>query len=172
MDKSGIKHILGNVVLRVAIYLIVCILASNVLSDQLNSIRNEVYGIGNYVNLDFVSNMLTVMNLVFLLIVILFCTFTKKSLYTQASRNDVKLKEYIRFELILELSITLGYVLLSSLLIILIDDNVIKSGLIVPIYIMFRLTENFFVSTVISLLVYSFVIVSIILIPKLIKHKR
>ena len=59
---SKIKHISIMAIKRVLIYLALSVWGWSVCFDQINSIRNEVYGIGNYLNIKACSGMLMILN--------------------------------------------------------------------------------------------------------------
>ena len=59
---SKIKHISIMAIKRVLIYLVLSVWGWSVCFDQINSIRDEVYGIGNYLNIKACSGMLLILN--------------------------------------------------------------------------------------------------------------
>ena len=81
-NKTKLKYISQTVLKRLLIYLAVSFLGYGVLASEITSIRNDVYGIGNYINTRAVTGMLIALNIIFLFIYILFLFFTKKHLYT------------------------------------------------------------------------------------------
>ena len=93
---SKIKHI-GIVVLkRVLIYLALSVLGWSMCFDQINSIRNEVYGIGNYLNIKACSGMLMILNGIFLAFLVLFLFQTRKLLYKSGNRSSKNFKDYVK----------------------------------------------------------------------------
>lgn len=162
---TKIKYISIISVKRILIYLAISILGWSVLYDQTTSIRNKVYGIGNYIDLGFISGMLAVCNVVFFMIFIIFLLKTRRHLYKSENRNSEKLKEYVKFETILEISITLGYVLITSVASIFISDFCIIGGLIVPVYCIYFLLQNIFVAAMVTVVVYLLLIFIILVLP-------
>ena len=170
---SKIKHI-GIVVLkRVLIYLVLSVWGWSVCFVQINSIRNEVYGIGNYLNIKACSGMLMILNGIFLAFLVLFLFQTRKLLYKSGNRSSENFKDYVKFETVLEISVTLGYVLITAVVSFFVKDNCIIVGLIVPIYCIYYLTHNIIVAIVATSVVYLILIFVFLALPYfLIKRKQ
>lgn len=168
---NKIKHI-GIVVLkRVLIYLILSAWGWSMCFNEANSIRNEVYGIGNYLNFKFCSGILLVLNGIFLAFLVLFLFQTRKLLYKSGNRSSDNFKDYVRFETILEISITLGYVLITSIVSFFVSDNCIIAGLVVPVYFVYYLTHSIVTAIIITSAVYLILIFAFLVLPYL-KLKR
>lgn len=165
LNATKAKYIGILCVKRLLIYLAVSTVACSMIFDEMNSMRNQVYGIGNYVNSGFVSGMLIVANIIFIIIFIMFLFKMRKHLYKLGNSNTDKLKEYVKFETILEISITLGYVLVTSFATIFIDNYCITGGLIVPIYCMFAIFENIIIAVLLSVLLYLILIFAFLVVP-------
>lgn len=168
---SKIKHISIMAIKRVLIYLVLSVLGWSMCFDQINSIRNEVYGIGNYLNIKACSGMLMILNGIFLAFLVLFLFQTRKLLYKSGNRSSENFKDYVKFETILEISVTLGYVLLTAVISFFVKDNCITAGLIVPIYCIYYLTHNIIVAIVATSVVYLILIFVFLALPY-IKLKR
>ena len=146
-NKTKLKYITQTVLKRFLIYLALSFLGYGVLASEITSIRNDVYGIGSYINTRAVTGMLIALNIIFLFIYILFLFFTKKHLYTVENIKSGKLKEYVRFEVALELAITLGYIIISAIASIFVTNASILAGLLVPVYCLYYFMRNVFVAT-------------------------
>ena len=154
-NKIKLKYITQTVLKRLLIYLIVSSLGCGIIVSEINSIRNDVYGIGNYINTRAVTGMLIALDVVFFFIYVLFLFFTKKHLYTDENIKSGNLKEYVRFEVILELAITLGYIIFSAIASIFIKDAIVLAGLLVPVYCLYYIMRHFFaaVATTVAIVV-------------------
>ena len=173
VEMTKAKYIASTVVKRLFMYIIVSVLGIGVVVSQTEGIRNDLYGIGDYINVDAVTGMISALNVVFLFIFVLFLFATKKHLYTKENKKSEYFREYLKFETILELAVTLGYVVVSVLISVFVKDLSIVAGLVVPVYFMYFLTENLFVGTVLTSLVYIVLIFFILVWPyvKQIKHE-
>ena len=172
MTKSYVaKHVIISVLARIAIFLVISFEGANILFDQYDSIRNEIYGIGNYVNVRFVSNMMLVLNAVFLIAIVISCFMTRRTLYTKENVESPELKKYVRFELILESATSLGYVILTTVIASFIDNKFVKTAMLVPKYVLYYITENYIIATILSIVIYAIVIFIILGIPYL-KNKK
>lgn len=172
MTKSYVaKHVIISVLARIAIFLVISFEGANILFDQYDSIRNEIYGIGNYVNVRFVSNMMLVLNAVFLIAIVISCLMTRRTLYTKENVESPELKKYVRFELILESAASLGYVILTTVIASFIDNKFVKTAMLVPKYVLYYITENYIIATILSIVIYAIVIFIMLGIPYL-KNKK
>lgn len=172
MTKSYVaKHIIISILARIAIFLVISFEGANILFDQYDSIRNDVYGIGNYVNIRFVSNMMLILNAVFLIAIVISCFMTRRTLYTKENVESPEFKKYVRFELILESAASLGYVLLTTVIASFVDSRFIKTAMLVPKYAFYYITENNIIATILSIAIYAVVILFILALPYL-KNKR
>ncbi len=172
MTKSYVaKHVIISVLARIAIFLVISFEGANILFDQYDSIRNEIYGIGNYVNVRFVSNMMLVLNAVFFIAIVISCLMTRRTLYTKENVESPEFKKYVRFELILESAASLGYVILTTVIASFIDNKFVKTAMLVPKYVLYYITENYIIATILSIVIYAIVIFIILGIPYL-KNKK
>lgn len=172
MTKSYVaKHVIISVLARIAIFLVISFEGANILFDQYDSIRNEIYGIGNYVNVRFVSNMMLVLNAVFLIAIVISCFMTRRTLYTKENVESPEFKKYVRFELILESATSLGYVILTTVIASFIDNKFVKTAMLVPKYVLYYITENYIIATILSIVIYAIVIFIMLGIPYL-KNKK
>ena len=172
MTKSYVaKHVIISVLARIAIFLVISFEGANILFDQYDSIRNDVYGIGNYVNIRFVSNMMLILNAVFLIAIVISCFMTRRTLYTKENVESPELKKYVRFELILESAASLGYVILTTVIASFIDNKFVKTAMLVPKYVLYYITENYIIATILSIVIYAIVIFIMLGIPYL-KNKK
>lgn len=160
-----IKYISIMVLKRVLIYLALSAGGWYVLFFGTNNERNTIYGIGNYINASEISGMLALINCIFLILFFIFLLQTKKVIYKSGVKNSEELKEYVIFETILEASITLGYVLITSVISFFISDYCIVAGLIVPVYCAYYITHNIFAAISVTLIVYIALIFVIIVLP-------
>ena len=168
-EMTKTKYIASTIMTRLFMYIIVSMLGIGVVVSQTEGIRNDLYGIGDYINVDAVTGMMSALNVVFLFIFVLFLLATRKNLYTKENKKSKHLKEYVKFETILELALTLGYVVVSVIISIFVNDLSIVAGLVVPVYFMYFLTGNLFVGTVLTSLVY-IVLIFFILVWPLVKQ--
>ena len=172
MTKSYVaKHVIISVLARIAIFLVISFEGANILFDQYDSIRNDVYGIGNYVNIRFVSNMMLILNAVFLIAIVISCFMTRRTLYTKENVESPEFKKYVRFELILESAASLGYVILTTVIASFIDNKFVKTAMLVPKYVLYYITENYIIATILSIVIYAIVIFIMLGIPYL-KNKK
>lgn len=159
------KYIASTIITRLFMYIIVSVLGIGVVVSQTEGIRNDLYGIGDYINVDAVTGMMSALNVVFLFIFVLFLFATRKHLYTKENKKSKYLKEFVKFETILEVVITLGYVIVSVIVSVFVNDISIVAGLVTPVYFMYFLTQNLFVGTVLASLMYIALIFVILVWP-------
>jgi len=171
--KELTKYVGMTLITRFLMYIVVSVLGFSVVHSETVSIRNELYGIGDYINVDAVTGMLSALNVVFLFILVLFLFATKKHLYTKANIKSEYFSEYVKFEAIVELSVTLGYVVISAIASVFVKDLCVVAGLVVPVYFLYFLTENLFVATVLTSIAYIALIFVILILPALkLKSKK
>lgn len=166
MSKSYlIKHVIASAIIRIIVFLFISFEGASVFFDQYSDVRNEVYGIGHYFNNDFVSNMIILLNAVFLIAIIVSCWMRRKTLYTTQNIEKGNLKELVVFETILESSVAIGFVLLTSVLSIFIDNLYVKVAFLVHRYFFYNLTGNLLAATIVSVVIYLLVIFVIVVLP-------
>ena len=88
VEMTKAKYIASTVVTRLFMYIIVSVLGIGVVVSQTEGIRNDLYGIGDYINVDAVTGMISALNVVFLFIFVLFLFATKKHLYTKENKKS------------------------------------------------------------------------------------
>lgn len=166
-NNTKLKYISLTILKRFLIYLAVSALGCGVVISEITSIRNDVYGIGNYINTKAVTGMLIALNVVFFFIYVLFLLFTKKHLYTIENIKSKKLKEYIKFEVILELSITLGYIIISAIVSLFVKDTILLTGLLVPVYCLYYFIRNIFASVAATAAISIALLFTVLVLPYL-----
>ena len=164
-DNTKIKYISLTVIKRLLIYAAISVCGAIILNDEATSIRNSVYGIGNYINSRALTGMLAALNIIFLFVLVLFLFTTRRRLYTAENRASDKLGQYVKFETLLEASITIGYVAITALALFWVRNAGASAGLAVPIYCMYYFTENILVSVIVSIAVYALLIFAITVLP-------
>lgn len=164
-SKDEFKYIILTVLKRLLIYTAITVISCGIAISEINSIRNKLYGIGNYVNSRAIAGMLIAFSDVFFFIYMLFLFYTKKHLYTTENIKSGNLKEYLKFEVILELAITLGYIIISSVAAIFVKDAGIAAGLLVPMYFIYSFTENMLVSIAITVVICLLMLFLILILP-------
>ena len=66
IEMTKIKYIASTIVTRLFMYVIVSVLGYGVVVSQTEGIRNDLYGIGDYINVDALTGMMSALNIVFL----------------------------------------------------------------------------------------------------------
>ena len=114
-----------------------------------------------------------ILNGIFLAFLVLFLFQTRKLLYKSGNRSSENFKDYVKFETVLEISVTLGYVLITAVVSFFVKDNCIIAGLIVPIYCIYYLKHKIIVAIVATSVVYLILIFVFLALPYfLLKRKQ